>query len=109
METKYFGSIFADLTYSIQEYAIQSKTEIWVFYQVTGIFKNAGWGFQPTAKPMEGNGVGIFTIEQDQIVDQKRIYSMYNIFVSCKAVPPFWELASFLNKVHLRKNNSIED
>lgn len=98
METSYFSSIFSNLEYRIENYAIKSDSEIWVHYFVSGIFSKSGWGFTPNNNTMQGQGIGIFKIAEGKIIDQKRIYSLYDIFTSCEAVPPFWELATKLEK-----------
>ena len=96
-ETRYFRSIFTDLSYRILDYNIKNETEIWTIYEIQGIHTSSAWGFAATAKQVRGLGMGRFTVRDSKIVDQQRIYSLYDLFVSSGAVPEFWQLAEQLS------------
>ena len=97
-EVRYFRSVFPDLQYTIVDSAI-FPGKIWVRYKGVGTQKGAAWGFEPTNKQVEFEGVTIFTINQDgQISDRWGAFCMYNIFVELGFMPSFWELQQFLNQ-----------
>jgi len=64
-----------------------------VRYKAHGTQDGAGWGFEPTGKQVEFEGVTIFTISaKGKICDRWGAFCMYDIFADLGLVPPFWEL-----------------
>jgi hypothetical protein len=97
-EVRYFRSIFPDLQYTIVDSAT-FPDKVWIRYKGVGTQQGTAWGFAPTNKPAEFEGVTIFTINQaGQISDRWGAFCMYNIFADLGLIPPFWELSRFLNE-----------
>lgn len=95
-EVRYFRSIFPDLQYTIIDSAA-FPDKIWIRYKGVGTQKGAAWGFAPTNKLAEFEGVTIFTIDQaGQISDRWGAFCMYNIFADLGLIPPFWELSQLI-------------
>jgi len=91
-EVRYFRSIFPDLTYEIID-STEQDDKVWVRYKGRGTQNGAGWGFEPTGKQVEFEGVTIFTISpNNKICDRWGAFCMYDIFADLGLVPPFWEL-----------------
>jgi hypothetical protein len=95
-EVRYFRSVFPDLQYEIIDSAA-FPDKVWIRYKGVGTQKGAAWGFAPTNKPAEFEGVTIFTINQaGQISDRWGAFCMYNIFADLGLIPPFWELSQLI-------------
>jgi predicted ester cyclase len=91
-EVRYFRSVFPDLQYTIVDSAA-FPGKVWIRYKGVGTQKGAAWGFEPTHKQAEFEGVTIFTIDRNgQISDRWSAFCMYDIFVELGLAPPFWEL-----------------
>lgn len=91
-EVKYFRSIFPDLKYEIVDLAGQGD-KVWIRYKGSGTHSGNAWGFEPTHKRAEFEGVTIFTINNTGLItDRWGAFCMYEIFVSLGLTPPWWEL-----------------
>jgi ketosteroid isomerase-like protein len=99
-EVRYFRGVFPDLQYTIVDCAA-FPNKVWVRYKGAGTQKGAAWGFEPTNKQVEFEGVTIFTLnEAGQISDRWGAFCMYDIFAELGFIPPFWELKQFLAQNH---------
>ena len=97
-EVRYFRSIFPDLQYSIVDSAA-FPNKVWIRYKGVGTQKGPAWGFAPTNKKVQFEGVAIFTINQNgQISDRWGAFCMYDIFTELGLMPPFWELSQQLSR-----------
>ena len=97
-EVKYFRSIFPDLVFEIVDMAVEVD-KVWVKYKGTGTHKGKAWGFEPTEKEVEFEGVTIlYTNPEGKIVDRWGAFSFYAIFVDLGLVPPLGELGKRLGK-----------
>lgn len=95
-EVRYFRSVFPDLQYEITDSAA-FPDKVWIRYKGHGTHQGSAWGFAPTNKPAEFEGVTIFTINPDgQISDRWGAFCFYDIFADLGLVPPFWELSQHL-------------
>lgn len=95
-EIRYFRTMFPDLIYEVVD-LLGDDTKVWVRYRGTGTHEGAGWGFAPTHKKAEFEGVSIFTFHANgQISDHWAAYSFYDIFTSLGLAPPWWELSKVL-------------
>jgi predicted ester cyclase len=93
-EVRYFRSIFPDLDYQIVE-MIAVEGKVWVRYKARGTQQGNAWGFEPTGKQVEFEGVTILSIDGDKICDRWGAFCMYDIFEGLELVPPWWELAQY--------------
>jgi predicted ester cyclase len=95
-ELKYFRSVFPDLVYDMVDVVTQSN-RIWVRYKGTGTQHGAAWGFAPTGRTVEFEGVTILYVSQDgKITDRWGAFSMYDILVDLGLVPRVWELSAHI-------------
>ncbi|MFW9847687.1 MAG: ester cyclase [Candidatus Thorarchaeota archaeon] len=92
-EIKYFRSVFPDLVYKIID-IIGTEDRVWIRYKGTGTHKANAWGFEPTDKKVEFEGVTILYINSEgKIVDRWGSFCFYDILTELGVVPPFWELS----------------
>lgn len=95
-EIRYFRSVFPDLQYEIVD-MVALADRVWVRYKGTGTQRGTAWGFEPTGRSVEFEGVTIlYTSPEGKIVDQWGAFSMYDIFSDLGLVPPIWELSEYL-------------
>jgi hypothetical protein len=96
-EVRYFRSVFPDLEYELIDFAL-GKGRVWVRYKGTGTQMGNAWGFEPSGRPVEFEGVTIFYISQEgKIIDRWGAFCFYDILTDLGLVPPFWELSEILN------------
>jgi predicted ester cyclase len=97
-EIKYFRSIFPDLKYQIIELVSQQR-KVWIRYKAIGTHLGIAWGFKPTKKEIEFEGISILHINQEgKIVDQWGMFCFYDIFEKLGLVPPYWDLSKFFKQ-----------
>jgi hypothetical protein len=95
-EVRYFRNVFPDLKYEIIDYALKNE-KVWVRYKATGTHEGDAWGFEPTHRWVEFEGVTIFTIgESGKIIDRWGVFCFYDIFTELGLVPPWWKLGQHL-------------
>ena len=95
-EVRYFRGVFPDLQYTIVDSAV-FPNKVWIRYRGVGTQKGTAWGFAPTNKQVEFEGVAIFTIDQNnQISDRWGAFCIYDIFADLGLTPPFWELSQLI-------------
>ena len=95
-EVRYFRGVFPDLQYTIVDSAV-FPNKVWISYRGVGTQKGTAWGFAPTNKQVEFEGVAIFTIDQNnQISDRWGAFCIYDIFADLGLTPPFWELSQLI-------------
>ncbi|MHA1987904.1 MAG: ester cyclase [Promethearchaeota archaeon] len=91
-EIKYFRTIFPDLKYEIVEMKGEEK-KVWIRYRCHATHLGGGWGFQPTRKEVEFEGVTILYLNSEgKVRDQWGAFCFYDILADLGLVPPFWEL-----------------
>ena len=95
-EMKYFRSVFPDLKYEIVETAAL-EDRVWIRYKARGTQSGSAWGFPPTGKTIEYDGVTILYIRDNKVVDQWGAFSFYDMLTDLGLVPPLWELNKHLN------------
>lgn len=97
-EIRYFRSVFPDLRYEIAD-AAASDDRVWIRYKGTGTQKGEAWGFAPTGKEVEFEGVTIlYTDPAGRIVDRWGAFSFYDILAHLGLVPRLWELSEKLGQ-----------
>lgn len=96
-EVRYFRSIFPNLSYKIIESAEQAN-KVWIRYEGQGTQSGNAWGFEPTGKTAVFDGVTIFTIQDEMIVDRWGAFCMYDLFAELGHIPPFWEISQHFQK-----------
>jgi hypothetical protein len=95
-EIKYFRSIFPDLKYEVVDLVAQAD-RIWVRYKGSGTQKGNAWGFEPSGKQVEFEGVTIlYTSPDGKIIDRWGAFCFYDILTGLGLVPPVWELSQHL-------------
>jgi len=94
-EIKYFRSVFPDLKYTIIETASLSD-RVWIRYEAAGTQLGTAWGFPPTGKSIEFDGVTILYIKVGKVIDRWGAFSFYDILSNLGLVPPLWELNEHL-------------
>lgn len=96
-EIKYFRSLFPDLTYKIVD-MIGLADKVWIRYKASATHQGRGWGFEPTNKQVEFEGVTILYINsQGKVYDRWGAFCFYDIFADLGTVPPFHELSKYLS------------
>lgn len=91
-EVRYFRSVFPDLKYEIIDSAT-TEDRIWVRYKGVGTQEGRAWGFDPTGRTVEFDGVTILYISQEgKITDRWGAFCFYDILTDLDLVPPLWEL-----------------
>jgi predicted ester cyclase len=97
-EVWYFRSIFPDLKYEMID-MVPSEDRIWVRYKGTGTQVGPAWGFNPSGKQVEFEGVTVLYVSPEgMIIDRWGAFCLYDILADLGLVPPIWELSGFLNK-----------
>ena len=92
-EIRYFRSVFPDLRYEIVDMAA-ADDRVWVRYRGSGEQKGEAWGFAPTGKKVDFEGVTILCIDPaGRIVDRWGAFSFYDLLVDLGLVPQLWELS----------------
>jgi hypothetical protein len=91
-EVNYFRSVFSEVKYEIVD-SVECEDKAWVRYQESGTHSKKAWGFAPTNKRFQSEGVTIFTLKDDKIIDRWGSFCFYDIFHSLGLVPPWWELS----------------
>jgi hypothetical protein len=95
-EIKYFRSIFPDLKFKVTD-IINQDEKVWLRYKANGTQKGSFWGFKPTNKFIEFEGVAILHFnDRNQVIDLWESYCFYDILEKLKLVPPFSELHEYL-------------
>ena len=95
-EVLYFRSVFPDLKYEIID-MVAIKDRVWVRYKGIGTHMGNAWGFEPTGRSVEFEGVTILYLSQEgKIIDQWGAFCFYDILTDLGLVPPFWELSQVL-------------
>lgn len=95
-EVNYFRSVFPDLQYTIVD-SVTLSEKVWIRYKGLGTQHGAAWGFAPSDKQVEFEGVTIFTINQNgKISDRWGAFCFYDMFADLGLVPPLWELSQQL-------------
>jgi len=95
-EVRYFRSVFPDLTYQINDLA-PFADRVWVRYKGLGTHTGNAWGFEPTNRNVEFEGVTIlYTNPEGKIVDRWGAFCTYDILADLGCVPPFWQLSDHL-------------
>ena len=95
-EIKAFRSVFPDLKYEIID-IISGNEKVWVRYKGKGTQKGKAWGFDPTNKEVEFEGVTILYFSQEgKVRDQWGAFCLYDILADLGLVPPFWEIKNHL-------------
>ncbi|MHA2008447.1 MAG: ester cyclase [Promethearchaeota archaeon] len=98
-EIKYFRTIFPDLKYKIVEMKGE-ENKVWVRHKGTGTHIGKGWGFEPTKKKVDFDGVTLLYFNQSgKIIDQWSAFSLYDIFADLGVLPPFWELHKHISEI----------
>lgn len=97
-EIKYFRSVFPDLEYQVED-IIATESEVWIRYRGKGTQKGNAWGFEPTDKPVEFEGVTILYIDPNgKIIDRWGSFCFYDILNELGLVPKLWELNDLIKK-----------
>jgi predicted ester cyclase len=97
-EITYFRSVFPDLIYKIVEIKGEND-KVWVRYRAKGTHKGEIWGFKPTNKIVEFEGVTILYFNaKEKIIDHWAAFCFYDILEELGIVPPLWELHKRLSK-----------
>ena len=97
-EVKYFRSVFPDLEYRIVDIA-PFPDRVWVRYQGSGTQSGVAWGFEPTGKQVEFEGVTILYVNQiGKISDRWGAFCFYDILCDLGLVPPLWDLRGHFGK-----------
>jgi predicted ester cyclase len=97
-EIKYFRSIFPDLEYEIRD-MVSEDEKILIRYLGKGTHLGNAWGFAPTNKKVEFEGVSILYISSEgKVIDQWGMFCFYDIFTDLELVPPYWELNEHLKR-----------
>ena len=95
-EIRYFRSVFPDLDYEIVDIVAQAD-RVWIRYRGTGTQQGAAWGFEPTGKNVEFEGVTILYVSPEgKIIDRWGAFSLYDILAELGLVPPVWELSEHI-------------
>ncbi|MEE9409338.1 MAG: ester cyclase [Candidatus Heimdallarchaeota archaeon] len=91
-EMKYFRSAFHDLKYTIKD-IIANETKVWVYYRASAKHGGNAWGFEPTDKDIEFEGMTILEIDENgKVINRWGAFSFYDVLTDLELVPPFWEL-----------------
>ena len=97
-EIRYFRSVFPDLRYEIVDLAA-ADDRVWVRYKGSGTQQGDAWGFAPSGKRIEFEGVTIlYTAPAGVIVDRWGAFSFYDMLADLGQVPPLWELSERLGQ-----------
>lgn len=73
---------------------VSDDEKIRISYVGKGTHLGNTWGFIPTNKKTEFEGVNILYISSEgKIVDQWGMFCFYDIFMDLGLVPPYWELS----------------
>jgi predicted enzyme related to lactoylglutathione lyase len=95
-EIRYFRSVFPDLQYVVEDYAVQDD-RVWVRYKGTGTHLGTAWGFEPTGKWVSFEGAAILYVNAaGRVIDRWGAFSIYDILVDLGVVPPYWELSGVI-------------
>lgn len=94
-EIKYFRSVFPDLKYEIVETASLAD-RVWIRYRARGTQQGPAWGFPPSGKTVEFDGVTILYIKDGKVIDRWGAFSFYDMLADLGLVPPLWELSQRL-------------
>ena len=95
-EVRYFRSVFPDLEYELIDFAL-GEDRVWARYKGTGTQMGNAWGFDPSGRSVEFEGVTILYISQEgKIIDRWGAFCFYDILTDLGLVPPFWELPEIL-------------
>jgi len=94
-EINYFRSAFHDLEYTIID-TTATETKVWVYYKAKAKHGGNAWGFEPTNKEVEIEGMAILEINEDGLVINRwGAYSFYDVLTDLEIVPPIWELSKY--------------
>jgi hypothetical protein len=70
-----------------------------VRYRASGTHRGKAWGFEPTDKAVEFEGVTILYVDAEGLIaDRWGAFCFYDIFCDLGLVPPFWELSEHLSE-----------
>lgn len=95
-EITYFRSVFPDLEYDIIELKAEEE-KVWIHYRGRATHKGEGWGFKPTNKTVEFEGVSILYLNSvGKVIDQWDAFSFYDLFFELGLVPSLGELHEYL-------------
>jgi len=95
-EIMYFRSVFPDLEYEIIELKAEEE-KVWIHYRGKATHTGAGWGFQPTNKTIDLEGISILYLnENGKVINQWDAFSFYELFLKLGLVPPLGELHKYL-------------
>jgi hypothetical protein len=101
IEIRYFRGMFPDLKYTLMDAAVDGD-KVWAWYRGRATHLGPGWGFEPTGKTVEFDGMAIFYFDAaGMIVDRWAVYSFYDIFTELGLVPPWWEISKYLGEKRL--------
>ncbi len=97
-EIKYFRSVFPDLVYEIKD-MVTDNEKLLIRYVGKGTHLGNAWGFEPTNKKIEFEGVSILYISSEgKVIDQWGMFCFYDIFSDLGLVPPFWKLSEHFQR-----------
>jgi hypothetical protein len=97
-EIKYFRSVFPDLFYQVID-IVATDSEVWIRYKGKGTQKGNAWGFEPTNKSVEFEGITILYVNSDgKIIDRWGSFCFYDILNNLDLVPKLWELNDLIKK-----------
>lgn len=97
-EIKYFRSIFPDLVYQVID-VVATDAEVWIRYKGKGTQKGNAWGFEPTDKTVEFEGVTILYVNPEgKIIDRWGSFCFYDILTNLELVPKLWELNDLMQR-----------
>jgi hypothetical protein len=98
IEIRYFRGMFPDLKYTLMDAAVDGD-KVWAWYRGRATHLGPGWGFEPTGKTVEFDGMAICYFDSaGLIVDRWAVYSFYDIFTELGLVPPWWEISKYLGE-----------
>jgi hypothetical protein len=94
-EINYFRKAFHNLKYEILD-TIANKTKVWIRYKATCVHGGNAWGFEPTNKEVEIEGMSILEVNEDgKVINHWGAFSLFDMLVDLELVPPFWELSNY--------------